>query len=82
MIGVTFRQLGQKTLQHPVPMRLHMVEEADARCDIGRPVPSRSSLTSILVSLVLRATLQHHDAYGPYHSMFVIKLISKNSSKG
>ena len=21
---------------------------------------------------------QHHDAYGPYHSMFVIKLISKN----
>jgi hypothetical protein len=24
------------------------------------------------------SVLQHHDAYGPYHSMFVIKLISKN----
>jgi hypothetical protein len=26
----------------------------------------------------LDIVFQHHDAYGPYHSVFVIKLISKN----
>jgi hypothetical protein len=26
----------------------------------------------------LDIVFQHHDAYGPYHSLFVIKLVSKN----
>ena len=46
--------LDRQSIARASPKRQHVVEKADARGDIGWPEPSRLSVSSMLVSAVLR----------------------------